>query len=197
VRRWRRHLAAERAEAKTYRSLAEQRDGEEREILLALAEAEARHEAHWLGLLGDAADAPGRVDVRTRLLGWLARRFGSVFILALVQRAEARSPFHTDADATAAMAADEQIHAEVVRGLAAEVAPGQVAVVDLVQVADTVDGDGLAALLELIAAVRRAGGRVAIAARGNLARRLRFVGVERLAPVRDSAALALVAVKPS
>jgi VIT1/CCC1 family predicted Fe2+/Mn2+ transporter len=119
VRRWRRHLAAERAEAKTYRSLAEQRDGEEREILLALAEAEARHEAHWLGLLGDAADAPGRVDVRTRLLGWLARRFGSVFILALVQRAEARSPYDTDADATAAMAADEQIHAEVVRGLAA------------------------------------------------------------------------------
>jgi hypothetical protein len=87
-------------------------------------------------------------------------------------------------------------NAEVVRGMAAEVAHGQTAVVDLVQSADTVDGDGLAALLELIAAVRRADGRVAIAARGNLARRLRFVGVERLAPVCDSAALALVAVKP-
>lgn len=87
-------------------------------------------------------------------------------------------------------------NAEVVRGLVAEVAPGQTAVVDLVHAADAVDGDGLAALLELIAAVRRSGGRVAIAARGNLARRLRFVGVERLAPVRDSAALALVAAKP-
>lgn len=86
-------------------------------------------------------------------------------------------------------------NAEIVRSLAAEVAPGQTAVVDLVRAADTVDSDGLAALLELIAAVRRAGGRVGIAARGNLARRLRFVGVERLAPVRDSAALALVAVK--
>jgi anti-anti-sigma regulatory factor len=86
-------------------------------------------------------------------------------------------------------------NAEVVRGLVAEIAPGQTAVVDLVRAADTVDGDGLAALLELIAAVRRAGGRVAIAARGNLARRLRFVGVERLAPVCDSAALALVAVR--
>lgn len=82
-------------------------------------------------------------------------------------------------------------NAELVRALVGEVAPGQTAVVDLVDAADTVDGDGLAALLELIAGVRRAGGRVAIAARGTLARRLRFVGVERLATVCDSAALAL------
>lgn len=88
-------------------------------------------------------------------------------------------------------------NADVVRSMAAEVAPAQVAVVDLVQAGDTVDGDGLAALLELIAAVRRAGGVVAIAARGNLARRLRFVGVERLAPVCDSASLALVAARPA
>jgi hypothetical protein len=87
-------------------------------------------------------------------------------------------------------------NADIVRGLMAEVAPGQTAVVDLVHAADGVDGDGLAALLELISAVRRSGGRIAIAARGSLARRLRFVGVERLAPVRESAALALVAVKP-
>ena len=119
VRRWRRHLAAERAEAQIYCSIAARRSGEEREILLALAEAEARHEAYWLELLGDAAARPGRVDVRTRILGWLARRFGSVFVLALVQRAEARSPYEADANATATMAADEQIHGEVVRGLAA------------------------------------------------------------------------------
>jgi VIT1/CCC1 family predicted Fe2+/Mn2+ transporter len=42
-----------------------------------------------------------------------------VFILALAQRAETRSPYGKDPDATAAMAADEQVHAEVVRGLAA------------------------------------------------------------------------------
>jgi VIT1/CCC1 family predicted Fe2+/Mn2+ transporter len=119
LRKWRRYLADERAEASVYRDLAGRRSGEEREILLALADAESRHEAHWLHLLGDQVGKPLRGDARTRLLGWLARRFGSVFVLALAQRAEARSPYETDADATAAMAADERIHEEVVRGLAA------------------------------------------------------------------------------
>ena len=48
IRRWRQYLADERAEAAVYRDLAERKTGEEREILLALAEAEGRHEAHWL-----------------------------------------------------------------------------------------------------------------------------------------------------
>ena len=50
---------------------------------------------------------------------FLARHFGSLFVLALAQRAEARSPYEDDVDATASMAADERIHGEVVRGLAA------------------------------------------------------------------------------
>ena len=118
IRRWRKYLADERAEAAVYRDLAGRRTGEEREILLALAEAEARHEAHWLALLGDQVGRPQRGEIRTRALGWLARRFGSVFVLALAQRAEARSPYEGDVDATPAMAADERIHEEVVRGLA-------------------------------------------------------------------------------
>ncbi len=40
-------------------------------------------------------------------------------MLALAQRAEARSPYDDDVDATETMAADERIHGEVVRGLAA------------------------------------------------------------------------------
>jgi VIT1/CCC1 family predicted Fe2+/Mn2+ transporter len=119
VRRWRQYLADERAEAAVYRDLAGRRTGEERDILLALAEAERRHEAHWVALLGEQAGKPLRGDIRTRMLGWLARRFGSVFVLALAQRAEARSPYEADEDATRTMAADEQIHEEVVRGLAA------------------------------------------------------------------------------
>nr|WP_066584279.1 VIT1/CCC1 family protein [Cellulomonas timonensis] len=118
IRRWRRYLADERAEAAVYRDLANRRSGEERAILLALAEAERRHESHWLDLLGDNVGRPLRGDWRTRTLGWLARRFGSVFVLALAQRAEARSSYESDVDATATMAADERIHEEVVRGLA-------------------------------------------------------------------------------
>jgi VIT1/CCC1 family predicted Fe2+/Mn2+ transporter len=119
LRRWRQHLADEIAEAAVYRDLAGRRTGEEREILLALAEAEGRHAAHWQELLGDQVGTPRRGDIRTRFLGFLARTFGSVFVLALAQRAEARSPYESDADATPAMAADERIHGEVVRGLAA------------------------------------------------------------------------------
>jgi len=118
VRRWRRYLAAERAEAAVYRDLASRRSGEEREILLALATAEKRHENHWLTLLGEHAGRPLPTDPRTRMLGFLARRFGSVFVLALAQRAESRSPYLDDADATDTMAADEAVHEEVVRALA-------------------------------------------------------------------------------
>jgi len=117
-RRWRQYLADEQAEAATYRYLAERREGEERDILLALAEAEGRHEQHWRQLLGPDADKPMRPSLRNRALGLLARRFGSVFVLALAQRAEGRSPYSDDPNATSAMAADEQIHEEVVRGLA-------------------------------------------------------------------------------
>ncbi|WIB66114.1 VIT1/CCC1 family protein [Curtobacterium sp. MCBD17_035] len=118
LRRWRRYLADERAEASVYRNLAARRSGEERDILLALAEAEGRHEQHWLELLGDDVGRPLRGDLRTRILAGLAKRFGSVFVLALMQRTEDRSPYGADVDASAAMAADERIHGEVVRGLA-------------------------------------------------------------------------------
>jgi VIT1/CCC1 family predicted Fe2+/Mn2+ transporter len=118
IRRWRQYLADERAEAAVYRHLAERRTGEEREILLGLADAEGRHEQHWLDLLGDDVGKPLRGDIRTRFLGFLAQHLGSVFVLALAQRAEARSPYDEDPDATPAMAADERIHGEVIRGLA-------------------------------------------------------------------------------
>ena len=118
IRRWRRYLADERAEAAVYRDLAARRSGEEREILLGLADAESRHEQHWQVLLGHHVGHPRRGSLRSRFLGFMARHFGSVFVLALMQRAEARSPYEADVHATAAMAADEQIHEEVVRALA-------------------------------------------------------------------------------
>ena len=118
-RRWAQYLVDERAEARVYRELAARRDGGERDILTALAAAEGRHEAHWLGMLGGEPVRLPRPDPRTRVLGWMAKRFGSIFVLALAQNAEGRSPYETEPFATPAMAADEKIHHEVVRGLAA------------------------------------------------------------------------------
>jgi len=152
VRRWRRHLADERLEAATYRQLAERRTGEEREILLALAAAESRHAAHWQELLG--GDAPGRPSGRSLVLAFLARHVGSVFVLALAERAESRSPYEGDTDATATMAADERVHAEVVRGLAAR---GRARVSGTFRAAVFGANDGLVSNLALVLGVSAAG----------------------------------------
>lgn len=101
-----------------YRDLAQRYEGEEREILSAIAAAEERHEQHWVDLLGDQVGEPMRPDFGTRTLAFLARHFGSVFVLALVQRFEARAAYEDEADATPTMVADEQIHEEVIRALA-------------------------------------------------------------------------------
>ncbi|MCU1693551.1 MAG: hypothetical protein JWM64_2642 [Frankiales bacterium] len=160
VRRWRRRLADERLEAKVYRELAAKREGEERAILLALAEAEARHAAHWEALLSQHGhDERGRAGLRAVVLVALARRFGSVFVLALAQRAEGRSPYLRDTDATRAMAADEQIHEEVVRGLAAR---GRARVSGTFRAAVFGANDGLVSNLALVLGVA-AGGATASA----------------------------------
>lgn len=153
-RRWRRNLADERAEAAAYRDLASRRSGEEREILLALAEAERRHEAHWLMLLGDDVGRPQRGDWRTRTLGLLARRFGSVFTLALAQRAEMRWAADADADATPTMAADERIHVEVIRGLATR---GRNAISGRFRAAVFGANDGLVSNLALVLGIGASG----------------------------------------
>lgn len=153
-RRWRRNLADERAEAAAYRDLASRRTGEEREILLALADAERRHEAHWLTLLGDDVGRPQRGDWRTRSLGLLARRFGSVFTLALAQRAEMRGAAEIDADATDAMGADEKIHVEVIRGLATR---GRNAISGRFRAAVFGANDGLVSNLALVLGIGASG----------------------------------------
>lgn len=118
IRRWRRYLSDEIAEGQIYREIAHRKQGPERDILLGLAQAEKRHEDHWRGLLGQHAKNPPPPSPHRTLLRWLARVFGSVFVLALAQRAESDSPYAKDQHATPAMVADEAIHEEVVRGLA-------------------------------------------------------------------------------
>jgi VIT1/CCC1 family predicted Fe2+/Mn2+ transporter len=154
IRRWRHYLADERAEAQVYKQLAKRRKGEEMEILLALADAEGRHEAHWIELLGDDVGKPRSTDIRTRFLILLARAFGSVFVLALAQRAEGRSPYADDEDATPSMAADEAIHEEVVRGLAAR---GRNRLSGTFRAAVFGANDGLVSNLSLVLGVTAAG----------------------------------------
>jgi len=120
IRRWRKHLAEERMEARTYRDLSERRTGEERAVLLQLEEAERRHEEYWLARLGERALPAPKPPLRTRAASLLAHLFGTIFILAMAQRAEQRSSRDVDDDVPAHMQADEHIHAEVIRSLAAK-----------------------------------------------------------------------------
>ena len=120
IKRWRKHLAEERMEARTYRDLSERRTGEERAVLLQLEEAERRHEEYWLARLGEHALPAPKPPLRTRAASVLAHLFGTIFILAMAQRAEQRSARDVDDDVPTHMQADEQIHAEVIRSLAAK-----------------------------------------------------------------------------
>lgn len=119
IRRWRRYLADEIAEGQIYRDLAARSSRPEQDILIGLAEAEDRHAQHWRQLLGEHASIRRRPSLHRALLRLLARLFGSVFVLALMQRAESNSPYTADSEVPREIAADEAIHEEVVRGLAA------------------------------------------------------------------------------
>ena len=118
IKRWRRYLADEESEARIYRYLARRAEGTDREILLQVAEAEKRHQQHWRDMLGEHADVHVCPSMQSLVLQFLAKNFGSVFILAMAQGAESRSPYAEDPDATEEMAADEAIHEEIIRALA-------------------------------------------------------------------------------
>lgn len=120
IRRWRRYLAEEISEARIYAALADRAEGKEAEILREVARAEERHQEHWRTLLGEHALPEPKPSVSARFLQLLAKNFGSVFVLSLAQRAEGRSPYAEDPDATEAMAADEAIHEEIIRALSTQ-----------------------------------------------------------------------------
>ncbi|WP_204360288.1 VIT1/CCC1 family protein [Kocuria sp. BT304] len=120
IRRWRHYLADELAEAQTYEHLARHSTGRHAEILHRVAEGEGRHAEHWRRLLGPHAKRTVRPGFEARVLMFLARHVSSVFVLALLQRAESRSPYREDPDATPAMAADEAVHEEIIRALATD-----------------------------------------------------------------------------
>lgn len=150
IRRWRRLLADEREAARVYRELAARRTADEREILLGLADAEERHASYWEGLLGDRVGPPRRGNLRMRLLAVFARHFGWVFVLALMQQAERRAQQRPEADVPASILADERIHAEVVRGLAAR---GRARMSGMLRAAVFGANDGLVSNIALVLGV--------------------------------------------
>jgi VIT1/CCC1 family predicted Fe2+/Mn2+ transporter len=120
--RFRNLLDSERRSADLYRGLAAGASGERQQTFLELAAVEERHAAHWADKLiglGQRVPEPGRPELRTRLLSWLARRFSADAVLPFVERAEHADAglYDGDPDAAPGMAADERSHARVLTRL--------------------------------------------------------------------------------
>jgi VIT1/CCC1 family predicted Fe2+/Mn2+ transporter len=122
VRHWRALLASERDAAALYDRLAAAESGERRAVLTELAEVERRHAEHWAAKLrsvGAKVPAPGRVSLRTRVLGAVARRWSPSAVLPIIERAERADAglYDQDPDAAASMAAEERGHARTIATL--------------------------------------------------------------------------------
>lgn len=113
--RYREMWSDEMAGAAMYRMLAEHADAAKRPIFLRLAEAEERHAAHWAKVLADAGISdlrPPRISFRNRILGFMARRFGTDSVIPIVVRQEAADAdkYRGVPEAPPEMAASEMAH---------------------------------------------------------------------------------------
>ena len=134
-RRWRQNVIAERNAAALYQALAEaDPQAPAAQLYSKLADTERRHAAHWEQRLRDAGVAvPGdRLNWRTCVLGWLARRWGPALVLPTLADIErdAGSEYAGDPDRAAQqMARDARGHARMFRALAdsAQISGGDVA----------------------------------------------------------------------
>ena len=90
---WDEHYADERDAAFLYRELAKvERASDKRDLFVRLADVEDRHALRWEELFRDAGrPLPAyRTALRTRMLAWTARRFGTGAVLPLMLAEEGR-----------------------------------------------------------------------------------------------------------
>ncbi len=129
--RFRFYLESEIEAAALYNDLADgEKDEIRAEVFTGLAMAEMRHAAHWATKLGlDATALKPHRTLRSRLISWLARRFGTRAVLPLILRSEF-TDIRTYAKEPEAkvIVGDERQHAQALGGLA-----GKVGAVDLLQ----------------------------------------------------------------
>jgi VIT1/CCC1 family predicted Fe2+/Mn2+ transporter len=118
LRNWR----AEHDSAELYAALARfERDPRQRGVYLELASSERRHAAFWEQQLRGAGHVLPvlRRSLRTAFLIFLARRFGSAFVVPSIVTREMkdRDDYAAQEDAQAAgLALDEHAHADILRG---------------------------------------------------------------------------------
>jgi len=121
IRRYRSNLAGEVNSAALYRALADAEPKPQlKEVYGRLAAVEEAHAQFWRGRLDRLGASAGRniIGGRTRLLAWLARRFGPETVLPLINTLERADVTHYDDQPEAVAAglpAAERSHARIVQ----------------------------------------------------------------------------------
>ncbi|MGH7816040.1 MAG: VIT1/CCC1 transporter family protein [Candidatus Binatia bacterium] len=104
-----------------YRSLAAAEKNEQRAALFEkMAETEERHARRWVRLIESAgSQAPVyRPTVRVRVLGWLARHFGTERVVPIISSMEASDqPGYLDQPEAAGLPAQERAHSRALRAM--------------------------------------------------------------------------------
>jgi len=107
-----------------YRSLAAaERDEKRARIFERLAQAEERHARRWARLIeSSGASVPKyRPTVRVRVLGWMARRFGTQRVLPIISSLEARDEAnYLNQPEAVGLPAEERAHSRALRAMDGE-----------------------------------------------------------------------------
>jgi VIT1/CCC1 family predicted Fe2+/Mn2+ transporter len=102
-----------------YRALAAaEKDDKRAEIFRKIVRAEERHAQRWIRLIqaGGGVLPVYRRSLRVRLLGWLARRFGTDRVVPIVSALEARDePGYLNQSEAEGLPAEERAHSRVLR----------------------------------------------------------------------------------
>ena len=119
---YRKYLKRELEAAAVYKAMAgAETDSERADVFNRLVQAEMRHASRWAEKLGMDPDAlvPALGGVRLRMLGWIARRFGTHRLIPLLLRGESKeiSTYSLDPEAHD-LAKEERSHSHTLRNMA-------------------------------------------------------------------------------
>jgi VIT1/CCC1 family predicted Fe2+/Mn2+ transporter len=130
AKRWAANYRDELNAAELYRQIAAAEDDEAlASVYRRLAEVEERHAKFWATRLRDAGQTvpPHRVGWRTKALGWLARRFGTAFVVPSIDAMEQADAGSYDAQPEAAgtpLPGEERSHARLLQAIGGDRSPG-------------------------------------------------------------------------
>ncbi|MGB7587753.1 MAG: VIT1/CCC1 family protein [Solirubrobacterales bacterium] len=130
AKRWGANYRGELNSAELYRQIAAaEKDEALASVYRRLAEAEERHAEFWAKRLREANQPvpPHRVGWRTKALGWLARRFGTAFVVPAIDAMEQADAGSYDAQPEAAgtpLPGGERSHARLLQAIGGDQGTG-------------------------------------------------------------------------